>query len=142
MLKTSFHVINILLIIFYLYPGSILGCYFYNDCNIQPSLTKDFIISSNHFFVFLIFGLIAFIAFSKEKKIIMVYVFFISIFLEIMHFFIPIRAFEIKDWNKLHLQIIFWGREFCQARSCYALECEICKKINPKRKRRFVHKRP
>ena len=42
------------------------------------------------------------------------------------------RAFEIKDWNKLHLQIIFWGREFCQARSCYALECEICKKINPK----------
>ena len=52
------------------------------------------------------------------------------------------RAFEIKDWNKLHLQIIFWGREFCQARSCHALECEICKKINPKRKRRFVHKRP
>ena len=97
MLKTSFHIINILLIIFYLYPGSILGCYFYNDCNIQPSLTKDFIISSNHFFVFLIFGLIAFIAFSKEKKIIITYVFFISIFLEIMHFFIPIRAFEIKD---------------------------------------------
>ena len=31
------------------------------------------------------------------------------------------RAFEIKDWNKLHLQIIFWGREFCQARSCYCL---------------------
>ena len=86
MLKTSFHVTNILLIIFYLYPGSILGCYFYNDCNTQPSLTKDFIISSNHFFVFLIFGLIAFIAFSKEKKIIMAYIFFISIFLEIMHF--------------------------------------------------------
>ena len=63
MLKTSFHVTNILLIIFYLYPGSILGCYFYNDCKTQPSLTKDFIISSNHFFVFLIFGLIAFIAF-------------------------------------------------------------------------------
>ena len=97
MLKTSFHVINILLIIFYLYPGSILGCLFYNDCDIEPSLTKDFIISSNHFFVFLIFGLIAFTAFSKEKKIIITYVFFISIFLEITHFFIPIRAFEIKD---------------------------------------------
>ena len=97
MLKTSFHVTNILLIIFYLYPGSILGCLFYNDCNTQPSLTKDFIISSNHFFVFLIFGLIAFTAFSKEKKIIIAYVFFISIFLEIMHFFIPIRTFEIKD---------------------------------------------
>ena len=97
MLKNSFHVTNILLIIFYLYPGSILGCLFYNDCNTQPSLTKDFIISSNHFFVFLIFGLIAFTAFSKEKKIIMAYIFFISIFLEIMHFFIPIREFEIKD---------------------------------------------
>ena len=97
MLKTSFHVTNILLIIFYLYPGSILGCLFYNDCNTQPSLTKDFIISSNHFFVFLIFGLIAFTAFSKEKKIIIAYVFFVSIFLEIMHFFIPIRSFEIKD---------------------------------------------
>ena len=97
MLKNSFHVTNILLIIFYLYPGSILGCLFYNDCNTQPSLTKDFIISSNHFFVFLIFGLIAFTAFSKEKKIIIAYVFFVSIFLEIMHFFIPIRSFEIKD---------------------------------------------
>ena len=80
MLKTSFHVINILLIIFYLYPGSILGCYFYNDCNIQPSLTKDFIISSNHFFVFLIFGLIAFIAFSKEKKIIIIRIFYFYFF--------------------------------------------------------------
>ena len=97
MLKTSFHITNILLIIFYLYPGSILGCLFYNDCNTQPSLTKDFIISSNHFFVFVIFGLIAFSTFSKEKKIIIAYVFFISIFLEIMHFFIPNRAFEIKD---------------------------------------------
>ena len=97
MLKTSFHVTNIILIIFYLYPGSILGCLFYNDCNTQPSLTKDFIISSNHFFIFLIFGLIALSAFSKEKIIIIAYVFFISIFLEIMHFFIPIRTFEIKD---------------------------------------------
>ena len=102
MLKTSFHVINILLIIFYLYPGSILGCYFY--IYIQPSLTKDFIISSNHFFVFLIFGLIAFIAFSKEKKIIMVYVFFISIFLEIMHFFIPIQSIR----NKRFIRKSYW----------------------------------
>ena len=97
MLKISFHVSNILLIIFYLYPGSILGCLFYDNCNTQPSLTKDFIISSNHFFVFLIFGLIALSTFLKEKKNIIAYLFFISIFLEIMHFVIPIRAFEIKD---------------------------------------------
>ncbi len=41
--------------------------------------------------------------------------------------------FPEKSWNKLHLQIIFYGREFCQARSCYGLECEICKVCNPKR---------
>jgi len=35
--------------------------------------------------------------------------------------------FPKKSWNKLHLQIIFYGREFCQARSCYGLECEICR---------------
>ena len=52
------------------------------------------------------------------------------------------RIFPEKSWNKLHLQIIFWGREFCQAHECFALECKICKAINPKRIRPFVHKRP
>ncbi len=44
------------------------------------------------------------------------------------------NLFPKKSWNKLHLQIIFYGREFCQARSCYGLECKICKACNPKRK--------
>ena len=44
------------------------------------------------------------------------------------------HLFPKKSWNKLHLQIIFYGREFCQARSCYGLECEICRVCNPKRK--------
>ena len=44
------------------------------------------------------------------------------------------HLFPKKSWNKLHLQIIFYGREFCQARSCYGLECEICRICNPKRK--------
>ena len=52
------------------------------------------------------------------------------------------RLFPKKNWNKLHLQIIFWGREFCQAHECFALECKICKAINPKRIRPFAHKRP
>ena len=42
--------------------------------------------------------------------------------------------FPKKSWNKLHLQIIFYGRQYCQARSCYGLKCEICKACNPKRK--------
>ncbi len=45
------------------------------------------------------------------------------------------QLFPKKSWNKLHLQIIFYGREFCQARSCYGLECEICRVCNPKRKK-------
>ncbi|MDC3074891.1 endonuclease III [Pelagibacteraceae bacterium] len=52
------------------------------------------------------------------------------------------NLFPEKSWNKLHLQIIFYGREFCQARSCYGLECEICKACNPKRKKPFLTKKP
>ena len=43
------------------------------------------------------------------------------------------NLFPKKSWNKLHLQIIIYGRQYCQARSCYGLECEICKICNPKR---------
>ena len=49
--------------------------------------------------------------------------------------------FKKKYWNKLHLQIIFYGREFCQARSCYGLECEICKICNPGRKTKIITKK-
>jgi endonuclease-3 len=52
------------------------------------------------------------------------------------------RHFPKKDWNKLHLQIIFWGRAFCQATKCHGMECKICVAINPDRKRPFRHKRP
>ena len=46
------------------------------------------------------------------------------------------RTFDKNLWNKLHLQIIFWGRDFCSARSCWGLECEICRSCYPKRKRK------
>ena len=45
------------------------------------------------------------------------------------------KLFDAKDWNKLHLQIIFYGREFCEARKCYGLKCKICTACNPGRKR-------
>ena len=50
--------------------------------------------------------------------------------------------FPKKSWNKLHLQIIFYGREYCQARYCYGLECEICKSCNPKRSKPIKTKKP
>ena len=52
------------------------------------------------------------------------------------------NIFPEELWNKLHLQIIFWGREYCTARSCYGLDCKICKTCYPKRKKPFVHKKP
>ena len=52
------------------------------------------------------------------------------------------KLFKPSLWNKLHLQIIFWGREFCQAKACYGLECEVCKTCFPKRIKRFAHKKP
>ena len=44
------------------------------------------------------------------------------------------RIFPKKTWNKLHLQIIYYGREYCQARSCYGLTCKICTTCYPNRK--------
>ena len=97
--KYLFHISNIFLIVFYLYPGSIFGCYIYNDCKIQPQLTNDFIVSSNHVYVFVIISLLGFIAYSKKSVFIRIitYLFFISIFLELLHSVIPERGFEIKD---------------------------------------------
>ena len=66
-MKFIFHITNILLIVFYLFPGSILGCLLYNDCKIQPQLTPDFIVSSNHVYVFAIISLLGFVTYAKDK---------------------------------------------------------------------------
>jgi endonuclease-3 len=52
------------------------------------------------------------------------------------------KVFPKNRWNKLHLQIIFWGRQFCSARGCFGLDCKICRGCYPKRVRRFVHNQP
>ena len=97
MLRISFHIIHILLLVNYLYPASIIGCLFYNDCAIQPDITNDFGISSNHFFAFLLFGLISFYSYPKKLNKITIYVLTLSIILEFAHLIIPNREFEIKD---------------------------------------------
>tara|TARA_B100000886_G_scaffold270888_1_gene194870 strand:- start:13 stop:681 length:669 start_codon:yes stop_codon:yes gene_type:complete len=51
------------------------------------------------------------------------------------------RLFPRDSWNKLHLQIIFYGREHCKARACFGLECEICHTCFPSRKRKRVTKK-
>ena len=44
------------------------------------------------------------------------------------------RLFPKKNWNKLHLQIIYYGREYCRARDCYGITCKICTSCYPHRK--------
>ena len=52
------------------------------------------------------------------------------------------RLFPIESWNKLHLQIIFYGREYCTARGCDGRVCDICRTCYPNRRRPFVAKKP
>ena len=96
--KIIFHILNLFFLIFYFYPGSIIGIVFYGNINYQPQLINDFVISSNHFFIFIIisyFGLLAY--YEIKKKIILFYLIFISIFTEILHLIIPLRAFQFSD---------------------------------------------
>ena len=51
------------------------------------------------------------------------------------------RIFPKPHWNALHLQIIYYAREHCQARSCFGLECEICRTCFPNRKTKVVTKK-
>ena len=48
------------------------------------------------------------------------------------------KVFPRDKWNRLHLQIIFYGREYCSARGCNGTVCEICKTLYPNRKKPFV----
>ena len=97
--KIGFYFANIVLMIFYLYPGSILGCFLYNDCYIQPQITQDFIISSNHFYAFILLTSLGVFSFHNTKKInfLIIYLFLLSIILELFHIIIPNRGFEIGD---------------------------------------------
>ena len=96
--KIIFHILNVLFLIFYFYPGSIIGIVFYGNINYQPQLINDFVISSNHFFIFMIISLFGMLAYYEiKKKIILFYLIFISIFTEILHLIIPLRAFQFSD---------------------------------------------
>ena len=97
--KIGFYSLNIILIILYLFPGSIFGCFLYNDCYIQPQITIDFIISSNHFYAFVLLSGLGVFSFHNTKKInfLIFYLFLLSIFLELFHIIIPNRGFEMSD---------------------------------------------
>ena len=99
LLIPAFHTTNLILIIFYLYPGSIFGHFLYGDSSIQPQPTRDFLISSNHLYIFVVLSALGIIAYqdTKKIKIVTIYLFLSSIVLELAHIVVPVRAFEWTD---------------------------------------------
>ena len=97
MLKILFHFYNLLLIILYIYPGSIVGFLVYKDLSRQPQITSDFFsISSNHLYVFILLSLLGLLS-IKKNLLLFYYLIFISIFLEVCHLIIPNRSFQFSD---------------------------------------------
>ena len=97
--KSIFYISNIVLIFLYLYPGSLLGYYLYNDPQLQPQITSDFLISSNHLYAFFLLSLIGYFTFLNSSRInfLNIYLVLLSIILEILHIVIPMRSFEFSD---------------------------------------------
>ena len=98
-LNIVFYLTNLGLFFLYLYPGSFLGLLLYKNRNLQPQITDDFVISSNHFYVFFIISVIGFFTYKKTKQIkfLKIYLILISILLEISHLIIPLRTFQWSD---------------------------------------------
>ncbi len=97
--KFIFYLFNFILILLYLFPGSLLGCFLYDDCKLQPQITPDFIVSTNHLYGFVVLSIIGYLTFKKSTQFIFLsfYLIFLSIILEILHHFIPERSFEFPD---------------------------------------------
>ena len=94
-----FYTVNFSLIFLYLYPGSLLGLIIYGSEKIQPQISPDFVISSNHFYTFFLVSLISFLTFKKHNQIkhLIIYLILLSIVLEFLHLLIPHRTFQWSD---------------------------------------------
>ena len=102
----------ITLFILYLFPGSLIGYFFYGDLGKQPNLVDNPIGTSiNHLFCFMYITTLAVICNLKQIRIFtnFYFIFFISILLEITHYLIPNRAFELYDLlaNMIGVILIF-----------------------------------
>ena len=116
-LKNLFYFSFIILLILYLFPGSLIGYFLYDNLGKQPDLISNPIGTSiNHLIVFFILSIFGFMFRSKQKKFInsFYFLFLLSIFLELAHFFIPNRAFELNDLyaNSLGVLLAFFILKF------------------------------
>ena len=100
LLEYSYYFSLVSLFILYLFPGSLIGYFLYGNLAQQPDLIPNPIGTSiNHLISFIFLGSLAFIVRVRGKKFInsFKFLFFISILLEVFHYFIPNRAFEYYD---------------------------------------------
>ena len=97
--KFIFYLSNFILLVLYLFPGSLSGCFLYNDCQLQPQLTRGFLVSTNHLYAFGLLSIIGLFTYKNSNKLnfLNLYLILLSIILEILHIFIPVRSFELSD---------------------------------------------
>ena len=110
--KYLFYFSFIILIIVYLFPGSLIGYFLYGNLGNQPDLISNPIGTSiNHLVFFFYLSILGFIFRNNQKKFInsFSFLFLISIILELFHYFIPNRAFELNDLyaNSLGVMLAF-----------------------------------
>ena len=99
-LKFIFHISVLLLIIISLYPGSLLGYLLYGDWGQQPNLVKNpFGTTINHFIYYIYVSLLGFVLYIRAKNFqkLVYALFFLSAILELFHFIIPNRSFQLGD---------------------------------------------
>ena len=99
-LKFIFHTSILFLIVLSLFPGSLLGLLFYGDIGQQPNLIENpFGTAINHFIFYVYVSLLGFFLYLRNKNFQkLVYgLFFLSIILEVFHFLVPNRAFQLSD---------------------------------------------
>jgi len=97
--KFIFYLCNFTIILLYLFPGSLLGWFLYNDLSLQPQITPDFIVSTNHLYAYIFLSVIGFLTFQKNNHFncLTTYLIFLSIILELLQYYIPNRSFEFSD---------------------------------------------
>ena len=97
--RIIFYSLNVFLITLYLFPGSLVGWLVFGNKKIQPQITPDFMISSNHLYVFILVSAVGFLSFKNQNQIknLIIYLVLLSLVLEIFHLFIPERSFQWSD---------------------------------------------
>ena len=98
--KIFFYLVNFILIVLYLFPGSLLGYIFFNNFKVQPQITSDYLhISSNHFYTFGLVTILGYFTFLNSEKLkqVLYYLLVISVLLEVFHIVIPERSFQWSD---------------------------------------------